>query len=345
MARGVPIRHEGLLRLTATKAVQHIAEGSLSAETYASTLLAQAGRMSFLNTIINMDSDALLEAARAVDVSRRRGQTLGRLAGLPLLVKDNIDTKDLPTTAGTPGLLSNRPGRGRAGAESSLQGGSAAVRQGESARASGGPDGPQLLLRPGAQSVRPDHDLGREQRRDGRGNRRAAVPGRPGHRHGRVGARSGGAVRRGRLATDQGSLSDLADLSDQPHVRHGGVDRSNGRRCGASRLRRDGDAARAGCQAPRIAAWRPAKSVLARSRSRAGGRDGESAASPPGGGRGAGRGRHSRCRRQVRQPTCSFDCSRPTSTSLPTSRPRAPGSRSTTSSGRSRAPTSPPRSP
>ena len=110
MARGVPIRHEGLLRLTATKAVQHIAEGSLSAETYASTLLAQAGRMSFLNTIINMDSDALLEAARAVDVSRRRGQTLGRLAGLPLLVKDNIDTKDLPTTAGTPGLLSNRPG-------------------------------------------------------------------------------------------------------------------------------------------------------------------------------------------------------------------------------------------
>ena len=52
--RGEAIGHEGLLRLTATKAVQHIAEGSLSAETYASTLLAQAGRMSFLNTIINM---------------------------------------------------------------------------------------------------------------------------------------------------------------------------------------------------------------------------------------------------------------------------------------------------
>jgi Asp-tRNA(Asn)/Glu-tRNA(Gln) amidotransferase A subunit family amidase len=109
MASGGAIPHEGLLRLTATKVVRHIAEGSLSAETYASTLLAQAGRLGFLNAIISIDSDALLEAARAVDVSRRQGQTLGRLAGLPLLVKDNIDTKDLPTTAGTPGLLSNRP--------------------------------------------------------------------------------------------------------------------------------------------------------------------------------------------------------------------------------------------
>ena len=109
MASREPNRHRGLLRLTATKVVRHIAEGSLSAETYASALLAQAERLTFLNTIINIDPEALLEAARSVDVSRRRGEPLGRLAGLPLLVKDNIDTKDLPTTAGTPGLLSNRP--------------------------------------------------------------------------------------------------------------------------------------------------------------------------------------------------------------------------------------------
>jgi len=90
--------------------VRHISEGSLSAETYARALLAQAERLSFLDTIISIDSDAVLEAARLVDVSRRRGRRLGPLAGLPLLVKDNIDTKALPTTAGTPGLLSNRPG-------------------------------------------------------------------------------------------------------------------------------------------------------------------------------------------------------------------------------------------
>src|SRR5712664_4003096 len=98
-----------VLHLTATEAVRHIAEGSLSAETYARALLAQAGRLNFLDTIISIDPDAVLEAARGVDVSRRRGRTLGPLAGLPLLVKDNIDTEALPTTAGTPGLLSNRP--------------------------------------------------------------------------------------------------------------------------------------------------------------------------------------------------------------------------------------------
>src|SRR5207253_9552421 len=99
----------GLLHLTATEAVRHISEGSLSAETYARVLLAQAERLNFLDTIISIDPDAVLEAAHLVDVSRRRGRRLGPLAGLPLLVKDNIDTKALPTTAGTPGLLSNRP--------------------------------------------------------------------------------------------------------------------------------------------------------------------------------------------------------------------------------------------
>jgi len=59
--------------------------------------------------IISIDPDAVLEAAHLVDVSRRRGRRLGPRAGRPLLVKDNIDTNALPTTAGTPGLLSNRP--------------------------------------------------------------------------------------------------------------------------------------------------------------------------------------------------------------------------------------------
>src|SRR3989475_6582373 len=106
---GEPAEHAGLLHLTATEAVRHISEGSLSAETYARALLAQAERLSFLDTIISIDPEAVLEAARLVDVSRRRGRTLGRLAGAPRVVKDNIDTKALPTPAGTPGLLANRP--------------------------------------------------------------------------------------------------------------------------------------------------------------------------------------------------------------------------------------------
>lgn len=103
--------HESLLDLTATEVVRLIGEGELSAELYARTLLAQAERLNFLDTIISLDPDAVLEAARQIDRSRQRGRALGPLAGLPLLVKDNIDTTALATTAGTPGLLSNRPRR------------------------------------------------------------------------------------------------------------------------------------------------------------------------------------------------------------------------------------------
>src|SRR2546425_1137226 len=101
-------QHNGLLDLTATEVVQRIREGAQYAEVCARTLLAQTERLHVMDTIIAIDPDAVLEGARQVDLPRRRGRVLGRVAGLPLLAKDNIDTKALPSTAGTPCLLSNR---------------------------------------------------------------------------------------------------------------------------------------------------------------------------------------------------------------------------------------------
>ncbi|MEE4299682.1 MAG: amidase [Pseudomonadales bacterium] len=56
-----------------------------------------------LNAITVVNPDALTEAA-AVDARLAKGEAVGRLACVPLLVKDNFDTAGLPTTAGSSAL-------------------------------------------------------------------------------------------------------------------------------------------------------------------------------------------------------------------------------------------------
>jgi amidase len=57
-----------------------------------------------LNSVIEVNPDAL-SMARAADAERRRGRVRGPLHGIPVLLKDNIDTGDrMATTAGSLGL-------------------------------------------------------------------------------------------------------------------------------------------------------------------------------------------------------------------------------------------------
>lgn len=97
------------LALTASQVMTAMESGGLSAETYVTTLLARAEKLASLNSIITLNKEGALAAARNVDASRRAGAKLGMLAGLPIIVKDNINTKDLPTTGGTPALQNFRP--------------------------------------------------------------------------------------------------------------------------------------------------------------------------------------------------------------------------------------------
>ncbi|MEF7614586.1 indoleacetamide hydrolase [Aquincola sp. MAHUQ-54] len=97
------------LSLTSAQAVAAIAQGRLSAEAYTATLIARAKALAELNALIVLDEAGALAAARQVDAQRRSGTALPALAGLPIVVKDNINTTRLPTTGGTPALRNVRP--------------------------------------------------------------------------------------------------------------------------------------------------------------------------------------------------------------------------------------------
>ncbi len=61
-----------------------------------------------LNSFIHLNEQALDEA-RARDLERHRGLAHGPLFGIPVLLKDNINTADMPTTAGSVALAGSIP--------------------------------------------------------------------------------------------------------------------------------------------------------------------------------------------------------------------------------------------
>jgi mandelamide amidase len=109
-AEAGPAGRDELLALTAIEAVAAMVAGDLRAETYAGVLLGRAHSLQYLNVLISQQPDQVLAAARAADRARASGRVLGPLHGLPLLIKDNVNSRALATTGGTPGLAGNRPG-------------------------------------------------------------------------------------------------------------------------------------------------------------------------------------------------------------------------------------------
>ncbi len=98
-----------LTELTASAAVDAMRQGDIKAEDYASALLGRARRFENLNAFRTLDPDQVLEAARGADRARASGSPLGILHGLPIPVKDSINTKALPTSNGTRALRDFRP--------------------------------------------------------------------------------------------------------------------------------------------------------------------------------------------------------------------------------------------
>ncbi len=97
---------EELINLSAREAARRIAEGRLSAEALVAALLDRiALRESAVEAWEYLDRGKALEAARRRDREPRRGA----LHGVPIAVKDLIDTSDMPTAYGSPIYRGHRP--------------------------------------------------------------------------------------------------------------------------------------------------------------------------------------------------------------------------------------------
>lgn len=86
--------------------VEAIKHGEISAESVATAYLERIAKFDpQLGAFLTVQRNETLEAARAIDQKRARGETLGPLAGVPVAIKDALCTKDVPTTGGSRILL------------------------------------------------------------------------------------------------------------------------------------------------------------------------------------------------------------------------------------------------
>src|SRR5262249_43933846 len=98
-----------IVALSARAGVDYVRRGGLSAERYAQGLLDRYKAHTKLNTGTHIDETRLFEDARQGGRGRAGGAQLGPLAGLPMMLKDNINTVGFATTAGTTFLKDYRP--------------------------------------------------------------------------------------------------------------------------------------------------------------------------------------------------------------------------------------------
>jgi amidase len=92
-------------RLSAAAAIAALASGELTAEALMRACLDRAAERAGVKAWVWLDPEQALAAACAADRAGRPGP----LAGLPLGIKDIIDTHDMPTEHGSPIYGGNRP--------------------------------------------------------------------------------------------------------------------------------------------------------------------------------------------------------------------------------------------
>src|SRR5688572_18297449 len=96
--RLAPLNDAEIREMSAAQAGAAIRDGRVSAEAHVQTLIARAEQLRDLNSLITLNKAGALAAARKIDAARSAGTPLPPLAGLAIVVKDNINFKELPTS-------------------------------------------------------------------------------------------------------------------------------------------------------------------------------------------------------------------------------------------------------
>ena len=99
-----------LSALTAAQAAAEIASGAVSSEDVTHACLDRIEAVEdTVKAFAHLDRELALAQARETDQWRRSGRPIGPLHGVPVAVKDIIETADWPTECGSPLLAGRRP--------------------------------------------------------------------------------------------------------------------------------------------------------------------------------------------------------------------------------------------
>ncbi|HEY2558216.1 MAG TPA: amidase [Caldimonas sp.] len=103
-------RERTLSRLGAVEAARAIGDGQITSEELVDACLARIGEAEeSIQAWAFVDPEHARQQARAADEARSRGSPLGALHGVPVGIKDVIDTADMPTENGTVLHAGRRP--------------------------------------------------------------------------------------------------------------------------------------------------------------------------------------------------------------------------------------------
>ena len=98
--------------MSAVEQISLIRRGEISSQELTEHCIARIeSRDGEINAVVTRDFETALTNAKAADAAQKRGEVLGRIHGVPITVKDALQTKGLRSTGGAVELRDNVPER------------------------------------------------------------------------------------------------------------------------------------------------------------------------------------------------------------------------------------------